>query len=149
MEERTFDRNDIDHVEADQGRAEAAREIKGIGLRDAGMFGRIDADQDFLDHRLPRVTVRDTMAAGRGSRGRGSERVSRDERAEESRIERVLDELAEAAERFGLKVRRERILREVGYRARGGACRLREKDLVIIDRDQPPARATRNPGGGA
>jgi hypothetical protein len=36
-------------------------------------------------------------------------------------------------------LRRERILREVGYRARGGACRLREKYLIIIDRDQPPA----------
>ncbi len=38
-----------------------------------------------------------------------------------------------------MQVRRERLLREVGYRARGGACRLREKDLVIIDREQPPA----------
>jgi hypothetical protein len=36
-------------------------------------------------------------------------------------------------------VRREKILREIGYRARGGACRLREKDLVIIDRDMAPA----------
>jgi len=50
---------------------------------------------------------------------------------------RLVDELAEAAQRVGLEVRRERILREVGYRARGGACRLREKDLIIIDRDQP------------
>jgi hypothetical protein len=55
-----------------------------------------------------------------------------------SRTERVLDELIEAAERVGVKVRRERIMREVGYRARGGACRLRDDDLVIIDRDQPP-----------
>jgi len=55
-----------------------------------------------------------------------------------SRTERVLDELIGAAERVGLKVRRERIMREVGYRARGGACRLRDDDLVIIDRDQPP-----------
>ena len=55
-----------------------------------------------------------------------------------SRTERVLDELIEAAERVGLKVRRERIMREVGYRARGGACRLRDDDMVIIDRDQPP-----------
>ena len=38
-----------------------------------------------------------------------------------------------------MQVRRERLLREVGYRARGGACRLREKDLVIIDSAQPPA----------
>jgi hypothetical protein len=51
----------------------------------------------------------------------------------------MVEELAAAAERVGLQVRRERLLREVGYRARGGACRLREKDLVIIDSAQPPA----------
>lgn len=55
----------------------------------------------------------------------------------ESRLLRLVDELAEAATRAGLEVRRERLLREVGYRARGGACRLREKDLVIIDPNQP------------
>src|SRR5579862_8399325 len=55
-----------------------------------------------------------------------------------TRTERVLDELIEAAERVGLKVRRERIMREVGYRARGGVCRLRDSDMVIIDRDQAP-----------
>jgi hypothetical protein len=52
---------------------------------------------------------------------------------------RLVDELEEAAKRIGLEVRRERILREVGYRARGGACRLREKDLIILDRDLPAA----------
>lgn len=56
----------------------------------------------------------------------------------QSRFERLIDELVEAAARAGLKVRREKLLREVGYRARGGACRLREQNLVIIDRDQPP-----------
>ncbi len=56
----------------------------------------------------------------------------------EPRVNRVLDELIEAAERVGVKVRREKLLREVGYRARGGMCRLREDNLVIIDRDQPP-----------
>ncbi|MHB8380798.1 MAG: hypothetical protein ACYDC3_00455 [Candidatus Binataceae bacterium] len=57
----------------------------------------------------------------------------------ESRLLKLVEELSEAASRVGLEVRRERILREVGYRARGGACRLREKDLVIIDREQPAA----------
>ncbi len=57
----------------------------------------------------------------------------------ESRVLRLVDELAEAAARLGLEVRRERLLREIGYRARGGACRLREKDLVIIDSNQPPS----------
>jgi hypothetical protein len=56
-----------------------------------------------------------------------------------ARIASLVEELATAAERVGLQVRRERLLREVGYRARGGACRLREKDLVIIDSAQPPA----------
>lgn len=56
-----------------------------------------------------------------------------------TRLLRLVDELAEAAKRLGLEVRREKILREVGYRARGGACRLREKDLIIIDREMPPA----------
>lgn len=55
------------------------------------------------------------------------------------RLLRLVDELAEVAKRLGLEVRREKILREVGYRARGGACRLREKDLIIIDREMAPA----------
>jgi hypothetical protein len=37
-----------------------------------------------------------------------------------TRLSRLVDELTEAAKRLGLEVRRERILREVGYRARGG-----------------------------
>jgi len=57
----------------------------------------------------------------------------------ESRMLKLVEELCEAAERFGLVVRREKILREIGYHARGGACRLREKNLVIIDRDMAPA----------
>ena len=57
----------------------------------------------------------------------------------ESQMLRLVDELSEAAARSGLEVRRERLLREVGYRARGGACRLRDKDLLIIDPNQPPS----------
>jgi len=56
-----------------------------------------------------------------------------------ARLASMVEELAQAAERVGLQVRRERLLREVGYRARGGACRLRERDLLIIDSAQPPA----------
>ncbi len=55
----------------------------------------------------------------------------------ESRLMRLVDELEQAAHKVGLEVRREKILREIGYRARGGACRLRERDLVILDRDLP------------
>lgn len=56
-----------------------------------------------------------------------------------ARITGLVEELAKAAEQIGLEIRRERLLREVGYRARGGACRLRQKDLVILDSAQPPA----------
>jgi hypothetical protein len=55
----------------------------------------------------------------------------------ETRLLKLVDELEQAAEKVGLQVRHEKILREVGYRARGGACRLRERDLVILDRDLP------------
>ncbi len=59
--------------------------------------------------------------------------------SKETRLLGLVDELAEAAKRLGLEVRREKLLREVGYRARGGACRLRQKDLIILDREQPAA----------
>ncbi|MCL5044275.1 MAG: hypothetical protein M1336_03215 [Deltaproteobacteria bacterium] len=49
----------------------------------------------------------------------------------------LIEELSQVLARSGFEVRREKLLREVGYRARGGACRLGEKQLVIIDRDQP------------
>jgi hypothetical protein len=56
-----------------------------------------------------------------------------------TRLLRLVDELSEAAKRLGLEVRREKILREVGYRARGGACRFRERNLIILDREMAPA----------
>ncbi|HVA69551.1 MAG TPA: hypothetical protein VNF45_09565 [Candidatus Binataceae bacterium] len=62
-----------------------------------------------------------------------------DNRGGGARVTRLIDELAEVATRCGIEVRRERLLREIGYRARGGACRLREKNMVIIDRDQAAA----------
>jgi hypothetical protein len=52
-----------------------------------------------------------------------------------TRLMRLIDELAEAAKRVGFEVRREKILREIGYRARGGACRLRGRDLLILNRE--------------
>ncbi|MBV8054133.1 MAG: hypothetical protein JOZ29_16925 [Deltaproteobacteria bacterium] len=56
-----------------------------------------------------------------------------------TRLLRLADELSEAAKQLGLEVRREKILREVGYRARGGACRFRERNLIILDRETAPA----------
>ena len=56
-----------------------------------------------------------------------------------ARTARLLDELIDAAERCGVEVRREKLLREVGYRPRSGSCRVKEKNLVILDREQAPA----------
>ena len=56
-----------------------------------------------------------------------------------TRLFRLVDELSEAARRMGVEVRREKILREVGYRARGGVCRFRGRNLVILDREMGPA----------
>lgn len=90
--------------------------------------------------------IRDIMARAALSRGAGltSEQLAPWVPTEMSenkstRLVRLIDELAEAAKRVGLEVRREKILREVGYRARGGACRLRDQDLLILDREQAPA----------
>ena len=56
-----------------------------------------------------------------------------------TRLLRLAEELTEAARRLGLEVRREKILREVGYRVRGGACRFRDRNLIILDRELAPA----------
>lgn len=41
------------------------------------------------------------------------------------------------AKGLNIEVRTEKLLREVGYRAHSGPCRLKGQDLIIIDRDAP------------
>jgi hypothetical protein len=55
------------------------------------------------------------------------------------KTEAVIEELKELAGRLGLSVREEKLLREVGYQVRSGACRIRDENLILIDRDLPPA----------
>lgn len=62
-----------------------------------------------------------------------SERAQRNAASQQA----VLDELKAAAERLGLQVREERLLREVGYRVRSGTCRLREHEMIFLDRGLP------------
>ena len=49
----------------------------------------------------------------------------------------LLEELKRAAEKLGLQVREERLLREVGYRVRSGRCRLREDEIIFLERGLP------------
>ena len=51
----------------------------------------------------------------------------------------LLDELKALAVRLGFEVREEKLLREVGYRVRSGACRLRGTQLILLDRSLPPS----------
>ena len=49
----------------------------------------------------------------------------------------ALNELKGVAEELGVRVREEKLLREVGYRVRGGVCRVREEEIVFLDRSRP------------
>ena len=54
-----------------------------------------------------------------------------------NRIESRLQELINNAKRMNIEVRTEKLLREVGYRARSGRCRVNGQDVILIDRDTP------------
>jgi len=56
-------------------------------------------------------------------------------RAERERV--LWEELKTVAQGLGIRVREERLLREVGYRVRSGACRVRDTNLVLLDRGLP------------
>jgi hypothetical protein len=51
--------------------------------------------------------------------------------------EALLQELIAKAKQEHIEVRTERLLREVGYHARSGSCRIKGQDVIIIDRDVP------------
>ncbi len=49
----------------------------------------------------------------------------------------LLEELKAAAEKLGLQVREERLLREVGYRVRSGSCRVGDDEIIFLERGLP------------
>ena len=54
-----------------------------------------------------------------------------------SKNESLLQDLIATAKRFNIEVRTERLLREVGYHARSGRCRVKDQELIILDKDSP------------
>lgn len=48
-----------------------------------------------------------------------------------------LQELIAAAKQMNIEVRTEKLMREVGYRARSGHCRFKGQEIIVIDRDAP------------
>src|SRR5213595_4021863 len=63
----------------------------------------------------------------------------RGEAAMSRRDEALCEELKEVARRLGMQVREEVLLREVGYRVRSGACRVRGAEVIFLDRHLQPA----------
>jgi hypothetical protein len=51
--------------------------------------------------------------------------------------ESLLQELLARAGRMNIKVRTEKLLREIGYHARSGRCRVKGEQVIIVDRDAP------------
>jgi len=56
-----------------------------------------------------------------------------------NRQEARLQDLILSARGMNIKVRTEKLLREAGYRARSGRCRIKGQDVILIDRDAPIA----------
>jgi hypothetical protein len=54
------------------------------------------------------------------------------------RDEALCEELKALADKVGIRVREEILLREVGYRVRSGLCRVRGEDVVFLDRHLTP-----------
>jgi hypothetical protein len=52
-----------------------------------------------------------------------------------NRQESRLQDLIVSAKQFNVHVRMEKLLREAGYRAHSGRCRVRGQELIVIDRD--------------
>jgi len=56
-----------------------------------------------------------------------------------NRQEARLQDLIVSAKQLNIQVRTEKLLREAGYRAHSGRCRVNGQELIVIDRDTPLA----------
>jgi len=54
-----------------------------------------------------------------------------------NRQEARLQDLIVSAKQLNIQVRTEKLLREAGYRAHSGRCRVKGQELIVIDRDIP------------
>lgn len=58
--------------------------------------------------------------------------------ARAARLAALIAELENAVEAVGIRVRRERLMREVGYHARSGLCRVGDEEILFVDHDLTP-----------
>ena len=54
-----------------------------------------------------------------------------------NRQEARLQDLIVRAKAMNVQVRKEKLLREAGYRVHSGRCRVNGQDVILIDRDAP------------
>ena len=55
--------------------------------------------------------------------------------AQEERLQNLVGELREVAESIGIRVRSERLKREVGYSVRSGLCRVEGEEVLLLESD--------------
>jgi hypothetical protein len=84
----------------------------------------------------------ETVSAARGGRrgGRATAAPATPKRpsARAARLAALIAELENAVETVGIRVRRERLMREVGYHARSGLCRVEGEEILFVDHDLTP-----------
>ncbi|MDP2605363.1 MAG: hypothetical protein Q8S00_22705 [Deltaproteobacteria bacterium] len=59
--------------------------------------------------------------------------MARSKQNNETRLQALIG----AAKQKNIEVRTEKLLREVGYRAHSGRCRVMGQDVILLDRDAP------------
>lgn len=78
-----------------------------------------------------------SRAGRRGARAGGAATPKRPS-ARAARLAALIAELENAVESIGIRVRRERLMREVGYHARSGLCRVAGEEILFLDHDLTP-----------
>jgi hypothetical protein len=58
--------------------------------------------------------------------------------ARSPRLEALTEELRAVAEEVGIRVRQERLLREVGYHTQSGLVRMGNEEILLLDQDLSP-----------
>jgi len=55
----------------------------------------------------------------------------------QKKLEFILQELVSLAKEKDIDVRIEKLVREVGYHARSGRCKLGQREVIILDKETP------------
>lgn len=79
-----------------------------------------------------------SRASRRAAPAAGGKAVHKRPSARAARLAALIAELENAVEAVGIRVRRERLMREVGYHARSGLCRVADQSILFIDHDISP-----------